>query len=229
MKDFYSSILHPSPFTLHPSLPGFQQWSFLVGVVGLVLCAIGAVFSPAQFFHSYLLAYVFWTSLALGCLAVVMIHSLSGGAWGVVIRRVLESATRTLPLLALLFVPLIFGLPHLYVWARPEVVAGDVLLQHKEAYLNVPFFLLRTVCYFAAWIGVAYFLNKWSLEQDRGADPHLERRVRLLSGPGLALYGLAVTFASIDWVMSLEPHWYSTIYGAMVMVGQGLTAFAFAI
>ncbi|MGH8005732.1 MAG: hypothetical protein ACREQ3_01840 [Candidatus Binatia bacterium] len=229
MKDFYSSILHPSPFTLHPSLPGFQQWSFLVGVVGLVLCAIGAVFSPAQFFHSYLLAYVFWTSLALGCLAVVMIHSLSGGAWGVVIRRVLESATRTLPLLALLFVPLIFGLPHLYVWARPEVVAGDVLLQHKEAYLNVPFFLLRTVCYFAAWIGVAYFLNKWSLEQDRGADPHLERRVRLLSGPGLALYGLAVTFASIDWVMSLEPHWYSTIYGAMLMVGQGLTAFAFAI
>lgn len=226
MKNSFLFIL---PRSALPEWQTFQQWSFLVGVVSLTLCIIGAFFSPVQFFQSYLLAYVFWIGLALGCLAVVMIHSLSGGTWGIVIRRVLESGTRTLPLMAVLFIPLVFGLPHLYIWARPEVVAGDELLQHKDAYLNVPFFLLRTAGYFVVWIGVSYFLNKWSLQQDQGVDLQLERRMRLLSGPGLAFYGLAVTFAAIDWVMSLEPHWYSTIYGAMLMVGQGLTAFAFAI
>ena len=212
-----------------PELQRFQQRALVVGVVGLGVCVAGAFFSPAQFFRSYLLAYLFWLSVALGCLAIVMVHYLSGGAWGIVIRRLLESGTRTLPLMALLFLPLAFGLHDLYLWARPAVVANDEVLQHKSLYLNVPFFLLRAVCYFAAWIGVAYFLNKWSSAQDQAFDPRLEQRLRQLSGPGLVLYTLAVTFAAIDWLMSLEPHWYSTIYGAMFMVGQGLAALAFAI
>src|SRR5262249_54373880 len=227
MKVF--DLFSPRP-ALPPEMRSAQQRALLFGVVGLMLCAVGAVFSPEQFFRAYLLAYVFWIGVALGCLAIIMIYHLSGGAWGVVIRRMLESATRTLPLMIVLFVPLVFGLHDLSAWARPELVAADELLQHKRPYLNAPFFLLRATLYFVAWGGVAYFINKWSLEQDqRAADPRPTRRLRLLSGPGLILYGLAITFAAIDWLMSLEPHWYSTIFGATLMVGQGLNAFAFAI
>jgi hypothetical protein len=129
----------------------------------------------------------------------------------------------------LLFVPLLLGVRELYVWARPEQVAGDVLLQHKAAYLNVSSFVLRTAVYFFIWLGVSYFLSKWSFEHDRTAHPSLLRRLETLSGPGLVLYGGTITFATIDWVMSLEPHWYSTIYGLLFIVGQALSALAFAI
>jgi hypothetical protein len=211
------------------ALHRFQRWSLLVGLVGLALCAVGAFFNLDQFLRAYLMAYFFWLGIALGCLAIMMVHSLTGGAWGIVIHRFLEAGARTLPLLALLFVPLVFGLQHLYIWARPEAVDADALLQHKSAYLNVPFFLIRAAVYFVIWVGVSYLLQRWSLAQERAEDVLVSRRSRVFSGPGLVLYGLAITFASIDWVMSLEPHWYSTIYGFMVMVGQGLAALAFVI
>jgi hypothetical protein len=131
--------------------------------------------------------------------------------------------------MAILFVPIAFGLGDLYLWAQPAVVARDELLQHKAAYLNVPFFLGRTVLYFVAWIGLTYALNRWSLEQDRTADVGLSRRMQLFSGPGIGVYGLTVTFASFDWLMSLDPHWYSTLFGAWFVAGQGLSALAFAI
>jgi hypothetical protein len=146
-----------------------------------------------------------------------------------VIRRLLESATRTLPLMAVLFIPIALGLTDLYEWARPEHVAHDPILQHKSLYLNVPFFLARAVFYFVAWIGIAYFLNRWSYEQDAAADPRLTRRLEMLSRGGLLLYALTMTFASMDWGMSLEPHWFSTLYGVMFMGGQGLSTFAFVI
>lgn len=206
-----------------------QRWSLLVGTVSLALCGVGAFFNLDQFFRAYLVAYFFWLGIGLGCLAIRMLHYLTGGVWGIVIYRFLEAGARTLPLLALLFVPLAFGLPHLYVWARPEAVAADALLQHKRAYLNVPFFLTRAAAYFVIWVGVWYLLQRWSAAWERGAEDRILRRSRLFSGPGLVLYGLAVTFAAIDWVMSLEPHWYSTIYGFMVMVGQGLAALAFVV
>ncbi|PYV87682.1 MAG: hypothetical protein DMG05_17140 [Acidobacteria bacterium] len=209
-------------------LQQFQKRSLLVGIVGLALCGAGMLFNREEFFRSYLLAYLFWIGIALGCLAIVMLHHLSGGAWGIVIRRLLESATRTLPLMALLFLPIVFGLSHLYEWARPEAL-GDKILRHKSLYLNVPFFLVRAALYFAAWIAVVYFLNKWSLKQDQTAAPSLSRQLELLSGPGLVIYGATMTFASIDWVMSLEAHWFSTIYGLSFMVGQVLGAFAFVI
>jgi hypothetical protein len=210
-------------------LDRIQQQSVLVGGVGLVLCLAGAFLDSEQFFRSYLLAYLFWIGIALGSLAIVMLHHLVGGAWGSVIRRLLESGTQTLPLMALLFAPLLFGLQDLYIWARPQEVLADELLRHKSPYLNVPFFVTRTALYFAAWIGAAYLLNKWSLEHDRAGEPAVTRRLRFLSGPGLVLYGLTVTFASIDWVMSLEPHWLSTIYGILFIVGQGLATLAFVI
>src|SRR5262249_29782626 len=206
-----------------------QRGALMAGVLSLGLCAIGALFSPAQFFRSYLVAYLFWFGIALGCMSILMIHHITGGAWGAVIRRLLESGTRTLPLLAILFLPLVFGLRDLYAWARPDVVAHDALLQHKAVYLNVPFFLIRALLYFAAWLTIARFLNRWSLEQDGSLDEGPGHRLEQLSRGGLVLLGLTMTFASIDWVMSLEPHWYSTIYGIIFLGGQAVAAMAFVI
>jgi hypothetical protein len=215
--------------TLHPFWDRVQQRALVVGAAGVVLCGVGVFSNPTQFFRSYLLAYLFWLSIPLGCLAILMLHHLVGGAWGAMIRRVLESGTRTLPLLVLLYVPLLFGVHELYLWARPEVVANDPLLQRKSSYLNIPFFMLRSAFYFVIWLAVSHLLNKWSLAQDQtGADP-FERRMRLLSGPGLVLYVLTATFASVDWMMSLEPHWFSTIYGILAIVGQLLATLAFVV
>jgi len=207
----------------------FQRGSLIVGVVALALCLLGAFFSRQQFFQAYLLAYIFWLGIALGCLGIVMLHNLSGGGWGVVIRRVLESGMNTLPLMALLFVPLLFGLGQLYEWARPDAVAHDEILQHKTAYLNLPFFLIRAALYFALWVGAALTMSRWSELHDANGDPGIITRLRVLSGPGLAIYVLTLTFASIDWVMSLEAHWYSTIYGVHFLGGHALAALAFAI
>ena len=215
-----------------PATPAFRRTERLalaVGVVGLALCALGWLLSPEQFFPSYLVAYIFWSGIALGCLALALLQFLTGGAWGLASRRVVESGAATLPLMALLFVPLAFGLPTLYAWARPEAVADDVLLQHKSAYLNAPFFLARAAIYLASWMVLAYFLGKWSAEQDRTADPRLGRKLRRLSVGGLVLLGLTASFAAIDWLMSLEPDWYSTVYAGMVAMGELLAAFAFAV
>jgi hypothetical protein len=211
-----------------PELDRFQRGALIVGIIGLVILGAGAFFSPDQFFRSYLMAYVFWVGVALGSFALLMVQHMSGGAWGLVIRRLLEGATRTFPLLAILFIPVALGVGFLYEWADPGK-AHTPLLEHKRVYLNIPFFLGRAVFYFAVWIVVTYFLNKWSLEQDRMGHRPLTRKLQVLSGPGLILYGLTVTFMSVDWVMSLEPEWYSTIFGIIFMGGQGVSAMAMAI
>jgi hypothetical protein len=158
-----------------------------------------------------------------------MVQHMSGGAWGLVIRRVLESATRTFPLMLVFFIPLALGVGVLYEWAHPEAVAASPLLQHKRPYLNTGFFLARAAFYFFVWLAISYFLNRWSSEQDRTGEEPLTRKLQILSGPGLVLYGLTVTFASVDWVMSLEPEWFSTIFGVLFMGGQGVSAMAFVI
>jgi hypothetical protein len=175
------------------------------------------------------MAYLWCLGATLGCLALGMVHQLSGGAWGVVIRRELGAATRVLPVMTLLFFPIVLGTSQLYPWTDRTLVATDEGLQHTHTYLNVPFFLARAVVYFAVWNALVYFLNRWSLQQDETGDPRLARRMQRLSAGGLLAYGLTVTFASFDWLMSLEPHWYSTIYGVLIMGGQGLTALAFLI
>jgi hypothetical protein len=211
----------------------FQTRALIVGVIGIAVCVVGAIFNLDQFWKSYLLGYVFWVGIALGCLAILMLQHMSGGAWGLVIRRLLEGSTRTFPLLALMFVPLAFGVRSIYIWAQPVALdAPEALkhaLAHKAPYLNVPFFLGRAVFYFAAWNLMAYFLNKWSLDQDHTGHRPITSKLQALSAPGLVLYGLTVTFASIDWLMSLEPQWFSTMYGILVMGGQGLSAMAFII
>jgi hypothetical protein len=136
---------------------------------------------------------------------------------------------RTLPLLAILFLPIFLGVHQIYEWSHEEVMARDPILAAKAAYLNVPFFRIRAIAYFTIWIVVAYFLGRWSIEQDRDPTSNAGRRLQFLSQGGLLLYGLTVSFAAVDWLMSLEPHWFSTIYGLLIMGGQGLAAFAFAI
>ncbi len=215
--------------TLDTGMDRTRRRALLIGIVASAALLFGAYYNTGQFLHSFLFGYVFWAGIAVGSMALMMLHNLTGGGWGLIIRRCLEASMRTLPLMALLVLPILLGLPHLYIWARPEVVAADELLQHKSGYLNSPFFVGRTVLYFAVWLGLAFLLSRWSLEQDRSADPQAERRLRIISGPGLVLYGLTATFASVDWVMSLEPHWFSTIYGMLFMVGQGLATLALAL
>jgi len=131
--------------------------------------------------------------------------------------------------MAILFVPLVFGLKALYPWARPELLADDTLLQHKQAYLNAPFFLIRAGLYFGVWTGVGYALNRWSPRQDATSGDRLTSRIKRLSGFGLVAYGGTVTFATIDWGMSLEPHWFSTMYGVIFIIGNALTTMALMI
>ena len=206
-----------------------QRIALGVGVVGLGLLALGYGSSHEHFFRAYLIAFVFWSGVALGSLAWSMVHHLSGGAWGVVTRRVFEASSRTVPFMAVLFLPIALGMQDLYIWARPDVVAADKILQFKQPYLNVTFFYVRAAIYFAIWTALAYTLSAWSLQQDRGYDEKRALRMQRLSGGGLVLYALTIFFMSIDWMMSIDPHWFSTIYGILFMGGQGLSAMAFTI
>jgi len=211
---------------LIPDLAVHQQRFLIAGAVGAVVSLAGLFLSPAQFFQSYLTAYMFVLAATNGCLALAMIHQLSGGAWGVVTRRIIGAASRVLPVLTALFLPIVFGMGYLYEWTHAEAVSGDEVLTHKALYLNTGFFLVRALFYFGVWNGLSYLLNKWSLDQDRTGDPAIARKMQALSGGGLVAYGLTTTFASFDWMMSLDPHWFSTIYGVLVMGGRGLMAMA---
>jgi len=214
---------------LIPELRGLQQKLLLAGGAGALLALAGWWSNPPQFFQSYLMAYMFVLGITLGCLALGMIHQLSGGAWGVLIRRPIGAAVRVLPVLTVLFLPIAFGMHSLYEWTHADIVAASEVLRHKQLYLNIPFFLVRAAGYFVVWNVLSYFLNAWALEQDRTGDPRIARRMQMLSGGGLVAYGLTITFASFDWLMSLEPHWFSTIYGVLVIGGQGVSAMAFLI
>jgi hypothetical protein len=214
---------------LIPDLAPLQRRLLIGGGAGAAVSLVGLVLDPTQFFQSYLMAYMFLLGATLGCLALGMIHQLSGGAWGVVTRRLIGASSRVLPVLTALFIPILLGRHSLYEWTHAEAVAANEILGHKQLYLNTPFFIARAAFYFGVWNALVYFLNKWSLEQDRSPDPRIARRMQVLSGGGLLAYGLTVTFASFDWLMSLDPEWYSTIYGFLLIGGQGLTALAFLI
>jgi hypothetical protein len=227
--------LEPAP-AWQADLARWQRLALVAGGAGLAGCVLGVGLGyQEQFFRSYLVAFNLFLGVALGCLAVLMLQHLTGGDWGFILRRPLEAATRTLPLLALLFVPLALGLSDLYAWADPASpkVQGDEHLKkqvdHLSPFLNVGFFLARAAAYFAVWVGLALLLSAWSRRYDETGDVAVSERMRRSSAPGLVLYGLTVTFASIDWVMSLEPLWYSTIYGALFGIGQVLSGFTFAV
>src|SRR5215813_180994 len=205
----------------------------IAGIVGAVLVALlllGFLIDRDQFFHAYLIGFIFWTGITLGSLALLSLQHLTGGAWGLVIRRVLEASTRTLPLVIILFVPIALGLKHIYPWTSSELMGRTAALQGKAAhYLKPSLFVLRAAIYFAIWFVLAWFLNRWSLQQDREPSRGVRRRMQMLSGPALVLFVLTVTFASIDWVMSLDPTWSSTIFGLIFVAAWAMSALAFTI
>lgn len=206
-----------------------RRAALIVGVAGLALCVIGLFLDSVQTLQSYLFAYLFWAGIGLGCLGLLIIQFILRGAWGLAIRRLLEAGALTLPLLAALFLPILFGMRALYAWARPEVVAADPLLQHKSAYLNAAFFVVRAAIYFALWSGFAYALRRLSQHTDAERDPDLFQRLRNLSALGALVLAVTASFAMIDWFMSLEAQWSSTIYAMMVVAGGMLAAFALAV
>jgi hypothetical protein len=218
-----------STYTVPSRISGLQRLALGVGVVGLGLCAVGFMGNREHFFRAWLMAYMVWFGVALGSMAWLMIQYLSGGAWGVVTRRIFEASSRTLPFMAVLFLPIAFGVHDLYLWSRPDVVAGDEILRHRAPYMSLSFFYARAVLYFVLWSVLAYLLSSWSRQQDAAPDDRLALRLQRLSGGGLLLYAITLFFASVDWVMSLDPHWFSTIYGILFMGGQGLGSMAFTI
>ena len=212
-----------------PNLSRLQRIALITGAIFLVVLIVAGLFYREQFFRSYLLGFTFWAGIALGSLALLMLQYLTGGGWGFVIRRVLEASTRTLPLVALLFVPILLGTHTLYPWTHEEEIEKHPVIQAKTAYLNAPFFAIRAFIYFAIWLTLAFLLNRWSLEQDRSADPRFSKQMRVLSGPGMVLFIFSVTFAAVDWYMSLEPEFTSTIYGFIYVASWSLSALAFVI
>jgi len=209
-----------------------RQWrtrARAAGLAGALLTALGFfLVSPFQFYRSYLWAYVFFVGVSLGSLAWLMLQYLTGGAWGVVIRRPAEAAARTLPLIALMFLPVLVGIPNLYEWSHANKVAADATLQHKHIYLNVPFFVLRAAFYLAGWNLLGWLFNRWSAREDEGSAA-AHGKMAALAGPGLIFWGFSITFMAVDWVLSLDPHWFSTMFGLLFVAGQGLSAMAFLI
>jgi hypothetical protein len=192
-----------------------------LAIIGVLMAAVMAKLNPAGFWQSYLLGYLFWTGIALGSLGLLLLFHLTGGKWGKAILPILESSASTLPWWGLMLLPVLFRLQHIYPWARPELVAADPLLQHKHLYLNVPFFLARSVFYFTLWGWLAARLVAW---KTKTAD-----QIQATASLGLLAFVVTSTFAAFDWSMSLDPHWGSSIYGVMFVVGNTLSALAFSV
>ncbi len=213
------------------SIDRIRQRALIAGVVGLVICVIGIFKAPDRFFPSYLLAFMFVLGLSLGSLGLLMLQHLTGGNWGIIIRRPLESATRVLALVAVLFVPIFFGMKYLYAaWLNAPPSGEGALSDFQRAYLTPNGFRIRAVLYFGIWLILVFLFNRWSREQDvNREDRGLRRRLKMLAGPGIILYVFVMTFAAIDWVMSISPHWASTIYGFLFVAGQLISSMSLMI
>jgi hypothetical protein len=221
--------LHESDFVAPAAVDNIRRRSLLVGVVATVLALAFAFKWPDAFFRGYLLAFMAWLGVSLGSIGLLIVIHLTNGRWGLVIRRILEAAARNVWLMAIFFLPLyFFGLSRLYVWARPgsptlETAAREHIGWIAGAYLNSGFFLVRAATYFAIWGILVLLFTRWSREEDReGNSSH--NRSKVLAGPGAVLFAFTVTFAGVDWIMSLDPMWASTMYGLIILVGQLLSA-----
>jgi hypothetical protein len=226
-----TATMNKSDLMAPPVAETIQTRSMFIGLVGTVAAVAGAFTAPESFYSAYLTVFVFWLGLSLGCMAVLMMYHLVGGAWGTVIRRIMEAGMMTLPLMAVLFIPILLNLPKIYPWARPEELAKDPKLADiAHSYLNFNGIMTRAALYFVLWMVMAYLLNRWSTEQDSPeARDKSTLRFRAISAPGLVIYSLTISFALIDWVMSLQARWISTIYGLIFIAGEALLAFCFAV
>ncbi len=204
-----------------------------VGGIALIIWAVGAYFNTEQALRSWLLGFIFWGGIAIGCLGVLMLQYLTGGAWGVVIRRMLEAGSRTLPLIILMFIPLAIGVwtRNFYEWTH--LPASDPVMAHRGIYMTPWFWIVRSAIYFAVWGLMVYLLNKWSAQQDQTTTVEESRlvleRMSRFSGPVMVIYSLVVTFAAVDWMLTLDAHWFSTIWGLLFVAGWALSCFCFVV
>ena len=224
-----STVTEPALSVLPAPFDKFQQRGLRVGGGALLIGLIIGFISPSSFFPPYLAMFLFFLGFGLGSLAFLQIHYLVGGGWGFMIRRPLEAAALTLPVLGLLYLPIIlFGMSTLYPWANVEEAKASHIIGLKAGYLNVPFFLVRTLFYFTLWTGLAYYFRRAGIRQDSSTDPSITRRAAIVAAPGLLVLFVSVTFAMIDFAMSIEPEWYSSIYPVMLYIGFGLSSLALA-
>jgi hypothetical protein len=198
-----------------------RRTALVVGGAAAIAAVVGAFLDPTQALRSWLVAWLLALGVALGSLAVVLLHVLTGGGWCTGARRILEAAIRTLPTLALGLLPILLGVGRLYPWVHEHAT--------QPRWLNVPFFVARAVACFAAWVLLAFELDRRLKRREAAPTPANDRRARLFAGPALALLGATTTVAAVDWEMSLEPHWRSTMVGLLFLVGQALSAFAFVL
>ncbi len=205
----------------------FGRISLILGITCLALSVLGFVTDADQFYFSYLVAFVFWATLALGGLFFTLLQHVTGAVWSIVVRRASEALSSTIPLLFVFFLPLLLGLKTLYPWTHQDVVVASRALQAKAPYLNMTFFIIRNIAYFAIWSFLSFFVNRYSRLQDGGNAELYSRKMKRFSAGGMFLYAFSVSFAAFDWLMSLQPHWYSTIYGVHIFAGSYLSALAF--
>jgi hypothetical protein len=218
-------------------LERYQRPALIIGAIGLLVSLASIFINGMEYFtQGYLTAYLLWLGFSLGGMTWVMINHVVGGRWGLGTRHLWEAMALVLPLMAALFVPIalaviapFIGLGTVYEWADPQIVAEDPIIAWKTPYLNVPFFLVRVFIYFGVWIALTHFLNKWSLEQERSGDEVVTARMRRLSAGGIIAYAFTLNFAMTDWAMSLEPHWFSTMYVVIFAVGQLASALALVV
>jgi hypothetical protein len=216
-------------------LDDYGSFALIVGLVCAAGMLVGLLLGLhytslwVAFFRAYLTGYMLWLGLTLGCLALNMLHHLVGGGWGMLSRRITEAAIARLPLMALLFLPILLGVHSLFPWADHAQVAADPILQNKSVYLNTPFWTLRIAFYFLVWIILAARLRSLSHQQDAGTNPTAAKKMESLSAPGLLIFFLTVTFTAVDLIVSREPHWYSTVIGLLIAVGMGLSGLCFIV
>jgi hypothetical protein len=228
--------------TAPPVVQKIYQRSLIIGALFAIVSIILAIKNPDEFYRGYLLGFMCWLGVSLGSMAILMIRHLTGGGWGMVIRRILGAAMRTLPLLAILFIPIILAVVQhrMYPWAiwkaSPDAVQDPYIHEHLaknkfvlDSYLTTSGFIVRAVMYFLIWNVLSFLLSHWSRQTDRPGAPDNTQKFKAVAGPGLILYGFTISFAAIDWVMSLDPSWISTIFGLIILIGEVLSAMCFAI
>lgn len=220
-------------FNAPAALDRVQALALGIGGIGLLIWAIGCYMDAETAMRGWLLGFIFWAGIGIGGLGILLLQYLTGGAWGVVIRRVAEACSRTIPLLALLFAPIGMGMFNLYDWTHLQAAGTDDFLNKRGWYMEPEWWVARAVLYFAIFSAIAYLLNKWSRQQDDSANyeesaKYLGSATRI-SGPALVVYVLTVSFASVDWLMTLEPHWFSTMWGFLFVAGWALSCFCFAV
>ena len=228
MSDHHHGVSEVPVLRLGARAASVERTAGVIGGLGILICVIGFFANRAQFFQSYLFAFLYWSGFALGGLGILLLNNVVGGKWGVTTRRLLEAKMRTLPVVFLLFIPIALGLPYIYPWAT-DALHHSGYLMHRRGYLNVPFFLIRVLIYFAIWLFWGFRVNRMTDLQDETGDPSLVVRLRQFSAPGLLIFVFTITFAYIDWILSADPEFYSTVYGGMIMIGDVLQTFALTI